>query len=243
MRLLMHTSTAWGRRRSLVFHPEWKGPAMMESSRFRYLLLERIPDLRAFSMCLLPRQADADALVGNVLVEVWSDGPPTTPDKLRKRLFTLLHKEFHSTRRRLAWAGLGKRPWPEAESPMSCDRGDDSAFGRALHGLPENEREAILLVGACDFSCEETAEICGCEPEMVMKRVESAFARLREALDLSPKRVTVEGTDCAPRQPRLVRYAVVTGRLKRRPMRAARRPCGFHPGQAARSGSSFIEPT
>ena len=56
--------------------------------------------------------------------------------------------------------------------------------GLVLTGqLPEDQREAIILIGASGFSYEEAAEICGCAVGTIKSRVNRARNRLTELLD------------------------------------------------------------
>lgn len=61
---------------------------------------------------------------------------------------------------------------------------DLNDFRHALEQLPEDQREAIILVGASGFSYEETAEICGCAIGTVKSRVSRARIRLQEILEV-----------------------------------------------------------
>ena len=54
----------------------------------------------------------------------------------------------------------------------------------ALAKLPEDQREAIILVGASGFSYEEAAEICAVAIGTVKSRVNRARARLAVLLQL-----------------------------------------------------------
>ena len=53
----------------------------------------------------------------------------------------------------------------------SMDLGD---FRKALEQLPEDQREAIILIGASGFSYEEAAEICECAVGTIKSRVSRA---------------------------------------------------------------------
>src|SRR4030095_578774 len=61
-------------------------------------------------------------------------------------------------------------------------------FRAALQTLPEDQREAIILIGASGFSYEEAAEICGCAVGTIKSRVSRARSRLQEIL-------SIEGAD------------------------------------------------
>ena len=55
---------------------------------------------------------------------------------------------------------------------------------KALSQLPEDQREAIILVGASGFSYEEAAEICECAVGTIKSRVNRARVRLAGYLGL-----------------------------------------------------------
>jgi RNA polymerase sigma-70 factor (ECF subfamily) len=49
--------------------------------------------------------------------------------------------------------------------------------------LPDEHREALILVGAAGLSYEEAAEICGCALGTIKSRVNRARARLLKIMD------------------------------------------------------------
>ena len=53
----------------------------------------------------------------------------------------------------------------------------------ALAQLPDEHREALILVGAAGLSYEEAAEICGCALGTIKSRVNRARARLLKIMD------------------------------------------------------------
>jgi RNA polymerase sigma-70 factor (ECF subfamily) len=57
-------------------------------------------------------------------------------------------------------------------------------FRKALNELPDDQREAIILIGASGFSYEEAAEICECAVGTIKSRVSRARVRLQELLDI-----------------------------------------------------------
>jgi RNA polymerase sigma-70 factor, ECF subfamily len=59
-------------------------------------------------------------------------------------------------------------------------------FKRALLELPDDQREALILVGASGFAYEEAAEICGVAVGTIKSRVSRARAKLAQLLELSP---------------------------------------------------------
>jgi len=51
--------------------------------------------------------------------------------------------------------------------------------------VPDDQREALILVGASGFSYEEAAEICGCAVGTIKSRVNRARQKLMDILSLS----------------------------------------------------------
>ncbi len=56
---------------------------------------------------------------------------------------------------------------------------------RALHQLSDEQREAVMLVGASDLSYEETAAICGVPVGTIKSRVSRARSTLAELLGMT----------------------------------------------------------
>ncbi|MEP2185424.1 sigma factor-like helix-turn-helix DNA-binding protein, partial [Roseibium sp.] len=50
---------------------------------------------------------------------------------------------------------------------------------------PDDQREALILIGASGFAYEEAAEICGCKTGTIKSRVNRARQRLQEVLSVS----------------------------------------------------------
>jgi RNA polymerase sigma-70 factor (ECF subfamily) len=70
-----------------------------------------------------------------------------------------------------------------ADGPAQEGRLEMADFARALQVLPDEQREALILVGASGFSYEEVSEICGVRVGTVKSRVSRARARLLELLE------------------------------------------------------------
>ena len=69
-----------------------------------------------------------------------------------------------------------------AVHPAQHGQLDLKDFRGALEQLPEDQREAIILIGASGFSYEEAAEICGCAVGTIKSRVGRARAALNTML-------------------------------------------------------------
>ena len=149
-------------------------------------LVEHLPAMRAFAISLTRNGAVADDMVQDTLVKAW-----TNIDKfevgtnMRAWLFTILRNTFYSSRRK------AKREVPDidgvitdnlAEKPAHDGHMQMQDFRRALNELNDEQREALLLVGASGFTYEEAAEMCGVAVGTIKSRTNRARARLAEIL-------------------------------------------------------------
>jgi len=57
-------------------------------------------------------------------------------------------------------------------------------FRKALDQLPDDQREALILIGASGFSYEEAAEICKCAVGTIKSRVSRARTRISDVLGI-----------------------------------------------------------
>jgi RNA polymerase sigma-70 factor (ECF subfamily) len=151
-------------------------------------LLAAIPSLRAFAISLCGNPDRADDLVQDTLVKAW-----TNLDRFEKGtnlnawLFTILRNTFfsdHRKRSREVEDVDGVYTSRLIAIPEQGGHLDLDDFRRALMRLPEDQREALLLVGAQGFSYEEAAAICGCAIGTIKSRVNRARTRLVELLSL-----------------------------------------------------------
>lgn len=162
---------------------------MAASSSFRENLLAAVPSLRAFAVSLAKNADRADDLVQETLVKAWDKQSSFQPGtNLKAWLFTILRNEFYSQMRKRrrevedADGAITGRLSVHAAQEGSVDLKD---FRKALALLPEDQREAIVLVGASGFSYEEAAEICGCAVGTIKSRVSRARTRLQAILGIS----------------------------------------------------------
>lgn len=162
---------------------------MASASGFKDDLLHAIPSLRAFAVSLSQNADKADDLVQETLVKAWDKQSSFQPGtNLKAWLFTILRNEFYSQMRkrgREVQDSDGIMTGKLAVHPSqhgSLDLGD---FRKALERLPEDQREAIILIGASGFSYEEAAEICNCAVGTIKSRVSRARSRLQEILEIA----------------------------------------------------------
>lgn len=155
------------------------------SSRFRDELAAKVPQLRAFARMLVMNVERADDIVQRTLLKAWA-GKRSRPRSasLGVWLFALLREEYHTQlrkrgRRRPHTGKVnGARISGLAVPPTGKFSPRMQTFCEALAQLPDHEREALVLIGASRFSCEEAAEICRCRAETIRRRVDGARRRL-----------------------------------------------------------------
>lgn len=149
---------------------------------FKTELLGLVPFLRAFARSLTGNPEAADDLAQEALTKAWQSRDSFVPGtNLKAWLFTILRNQFYSDRRR-AWR---QAPWDQDAAERIPGGGQEQGWAaelsdtaRALRCLTDEQREALILVGAGGFSYEDAAEICNCAVGTVKSRV----ARARKAL-------------------------------------------------------------
>jgi RNA polymerase sigma-70 factor, ECF subfamily len=163
-------------------------PVKPESdTAFKNGLLELIPFLRAFARSLCGNPEMADDLAQETLVKAWQARHMfAAGTNLKAWLFTILRNQFYSDRRR-AWR---QAPWDQdAAERIPGSAGEQtwaaelSDTARALKSLSDEQREALILVGAGGFSYEDAATICNCAVGTVKSRVARARRSLVSLLD------------------------------------------------------------
>ena len=161
---------------------------MTVSDEFREQLILAIPSLRAFAVSLCGNATRADDLVQETLVKAWANHSSFEPGtNLRAWLYTILRNEFYSQMRKKAREiedSDGALAARLAVHPGQQGHMDMVDFRNALSLLPDDQREALILVGATGFSYEEAAEVCGCAVGTIKSRVSRARSRLADVLQL-----------------------------------------------------------
>ena len=173
----------------------------------RLLIIDVVPSLRAFARILAKDRDRADDLVCESLVKAMSYLDRfAAGTNIRAWLFTILHNQFiseHRKRRREMANGDGKRAAQLMTRPTQLDQVEPGEFRVALMKLPDEQREALILVGPAGFSYEEAAGICCCAVGTIKNRVNRARTRLsdmregetsyekRTLLMVAPPRMTI----------------------------------------------------
>lgn len=162
-------------------------PASVDSASWREDVVALIPALRAFAWSLSHNAADADDLVQDTLIKAWTHRSKFEPGtNLRAWLFTILRNTYYTAvvrRRREVADDQGKHAATLFSAPTQDWSVAIRALQAALSRLPDEHREALILVGAAGLTYEEAAEICGCALGTIKSRVNRARARLLKIMD------------------------------------------------------------
>jgi RNA polymerase sigma-70 factor, ECF subfamily len=156
------------------------------SSPFTQQLVEAIPMLRGFARSLSGNRDRADDLVQETLAKAMAN-----KDKYREGtnlhawLVTILRNQYYSEgrkRRREVADSEGSHAARLTEVPAQGPHLEYKDFLSALQVLPDDQREALILIGAAGFSYEEAAAILGTRIGTVKSRVSRARSRLEELM-------------------------------------------------------------
>lgn len=162
------------------------------SAEIKADLIAVIPNLRAFAVSLCGNPDRADDLVQETLVKAWSNLDSFVPGtNLPAWLFTILRNIYYSEyrkRRREVADSDGAIAARLATPPSQNAHMDLLDFHAALQLLPNDQREALILIGASGLSYEEAAGICGCAIGTMKSRVNRARNRLAELLSIRSSR-------------------------------------------------------
>jgi RNA polymerase sigma-70 factor (ECF subfamily) len=150
---------------------------------FKKDLTELIPHLRAFSRSLCGNATLADDVAQEALLKAWNARERFIPgSNLKAWTFTILRNQFYSVKRR-SWRATSLEPEVAEQTIVANNDAEHSVhlneLRRGLDMLKDDQREAIILVGASGLSYEEAAEICDCAVGTIKSRV----SRARKALE------------------------------------------------------------
>jgi RNA polymerase sigma-70 factor, ECF subfamily len=152
-------------------------------------ILEHLPSLRAFAVSLTRDSSSADDLVQDTIIKAWKNFSSFKQGtNLRAWLFTILRNTFYSARRK------SKREVADVEGVMANSLSEKPAhdgrlqmadFEKAFAKLNDEQREALVLVGASGMTYEEAAETCGVATGTMKSRVNRARAKLIDLMDIN----------------------------------------------------------
>ena len=133
-----------------------------------------------------PDRDRADDLVQETLLRALANIDSFQPgSNLAAWLFTILRNLFRSDyrkRRREVEDADGSYAKTLKTQPAQSAHLEFEEFRAALDKLPQDQREALILVGASGFSYEDAAAICGCAVGTIKSRVNRARSKLSALL-------------------------------------------------------------
>ena len=117
------------------------------------------------------------------MLKAWKSRDKFKPgSNLKAWTFTILRNQFYSIKRR-SWRATSLDQEVAEQTIMATADQEKSVqlneLRRGLDSLKEDQREALILVGASGLSYEEAAEICNCAVGTIKSRV----SRARKALE------------------------------------------------------------
>src|SRR6201981_3616956 len=158
-----------------------------DDNAFKRELVQLIPHLRAFARTLCGDPAAADDLAQDAMLKAWDARASfQLGTNMKAWTFMILRNQFYSEKRR-SWRQsqldqeAAERTLVAADDPEAPVALDELRL--ALRSPPEEQREALVLVGAGGFAYEEAAEICGCAVGTVKSRVSRARRALQAILE------------------------------------------------------------
>jgi RNA polymerase sigma-70 factor, ECF subfamily len=155
-------------------------------------IVTHLKPMRAFALSLTRDMSRADDLVQDTVVKAWTNIDKFEPGtNMRAWLFTILRNTFYSERRkarREVSDAEGVLTEQIAEKPSHDGRLALADFRRAFEKLPDEQREALVLVGAEGFSYEDAAAMCGCAVGTIKSRANRGRRKLAELLQLRAAR-------------------------------------------------------
>ncbi|KJS25165.1 MAG: RNA polymerase sigma70 [Hyphomonadaceae bacterium BRH_c29] len=159
----------------------------LDDADFKLELTGLIPHLRAFARSLCGDATLADDLAQDAMLKAWhARNSFHAGTNMKAWAFTILRNIFYSEKRR-SWRRTSLAPEvAEATlvSPANAGDGLDLlALRNALNRLPDDQREALILVGAGGLAYEEAAEVCGCAVGTIKSRVSRARKAVVELLE------------------------------------------------------------
>lgn len=170
--------------------------AASNEKRFRDQLVAVIPHLRAFARSLCKDPTQADDLAQEALAKAWKARGSFEPGtSLKAWTFMIMRNQFYSDKRR-SWrstpldAEVAENTLVAIDNPTAPMELLD--LRAALNKLPDNQKEALILVGAGGMAYEEAAQVCQCAVGTIKSRVSRARRALEVIMSETNSRVPSE---------------------------------------------------
>ena len=149
---------------------------------FQNALVAIIPQLRAFARSLCRDATEAEDLAQEAVTRAWTNrGRFEMGTNIKAWAFMILRNQFYSDKRR-SWRNVHLDPDVAAQTLVAVDSPSGNLeldeLRRAMSMIPDEQREALILIGAGGLSYEEASEICGVAIGTMKSRVSRARDRL-----------------------------------------------------------------
>jgi RNA polymerase sigma-70 factor (ECF subfamily) len=174
-----------------------------------------LPALRAFGRSLCGDPARADDLVQDTVLKAWTNREQfQSGSNLKAWLFTILRNCYYSELRHRKFEVEDPEGICAAQlsvAPMHDARLHLRDLNRALQELPNDQREALVLVCATGLSYEEAADVC----QVAVGTIKSRIARARDRLvELLGEDAAFVGGPAGGVDSRSERHSITSGRVK-----------------------------
>lgn len=157
-----------------------------DGEAFRRDLADLVPRMRAFGRAMTGNVTAGEDLAQESLAKAWAARAAYQPGtNLKAWVYRIMRNQFFSENRR-AWRTVQLDP-EAVERTVRAVSDPTSAIAldelrRAMLMLPEEQREALILIGAGGCTYEEVATMCGAAAGTIKSRVSRARTRLAEIL-------------------------------------------------------------
>jgi len=193
-------------------------PQTGSDAAFQAALVEIIPQMRAFARSLCRDASEAEDLAQEAVARAWSNrGRFEMGTNIKAWAFMILRNQFYSDKRR-SWRNVSLDPDMAAQTLVAVNNPSGNIeldeLRRAMSMIPDEQREALILIGAGGLSYEDAAEICGVAIGTMKSRVSRARDRL--ALIYATGEIVADGE-----APGLAMAAIVDQILRYQQPRAA----------------------
>ena len=184
----------------------------MTDMDFGRMLEVEIPRLRRYAHALTRDAVRADDLVQSCLARALAKSHLWQPGTdLRAWLFTILHNQHVNDVRRAVREGVSV-PIEDAAPMLTVPSAQGATLrlrdlDRALGQLPEEQRQALLLVGLEGMRYEEVAAVLDVPVGTVRSRLSRGRDMLRQLMDMKEPQQPVEEEEETPQRLRRRRAA------------------------------------
>ena len=183
----------------------------MSGEAFADMMVAEMPYLRAFALSLSGSATVADDLVQETMVKAWLHANSFEQGtNFRAWLVTILRNTYFNQYRKLSREVQDSDHIHAGQIAVGGEQESSVSMRdmqRAIHLLPADQREILLMIGVTELSYEEAAKICNIAVGTVKSRLNRARARLAELLGLTGETTAMADADRAneyrksPRQP------------------------------------------